>query len=206
MALRTFGVFCAATGVDRAKVAVGSFGGGFREQVEALHGAGGPQGVFGYVSTIASAMVEGGPDGNPRLRHLRYADHAPDLYGSVIMASRRVVEADRGAVAGLVRAINRGVADVVRDPEAGIDAVLRRAPYANRNAEMLRLRTTLAIEMAHPEGRRLGIGAIDPTRFGRSIRQMTAAAGLASAPPAADLFTPEFLPPPEERVTSLARA
>ncbi len=206
VALRTFGVFCAATGIDRARVDVGSFGGGFREQVEALHGGSGPQGVFGYVSTIASAMVEGGPDGNPRLRHLRYAEHAPDLYGSVIMASRRVMQADSSAVAGLVRAINRGVVDVVRNPDAGIDAVLRRAPYADRRAEMLRLKTTLAIEMAHPEGRRLGIGALDPARFERSIRQMASAAGLARVPAASEIFTSAFLPPVGERVTSLARA
>ncbi len=206
VALRTFGVFCAATGIDRAKVAVGSFGGGFREQVEALHGASDLHGVFGYVSTIASAMSKGGPDGNGRLHHLRFADHAPDLYGSVIMASRRVLDADRSAVAGLVRAINRGVRDAVRNPEAGIDAVLRRAPYADRRAEMLRLKTTLAIEMAHPEGRRLGIGAIDPARFGRSIAQMTAAANLAARPSAAEVFTLEFLPPTGERVTSLAKS
>ncbi len=82
---------------------------------------------------------------------------------------------------------------------------MRRAPYADRRAEMLRLKTTLAIEMAHPEGRRLGIGAIDPARFGRSIAQMAAAANLAASPSAAEVFTPEFLPPTGERVTSLAK-
>lgn len=205
VALRTFGVFCASAGVDRSKVAVGAFGGGFREQVEALHGSRSVHGVFGYVSTIASAMVEGGPDGNPRIRHLRFADHAPDLYGSVIMASRRLLAADPSAVAGLVRAVNRGVADAVRNPEAAIDAVMRRAPHADRNAEMLRLKTTLQIEMAHAEGRRIGIGALDAARLQRSIGQLAAANGLDRAPAATDVFTSEFLPPPEQRVRSLAR-
>lgn len=204
VALRTFGVFCAATGIDRNKVRIGAFGGGFRGQVEAMHGSDSVHGVFGYVSTIASAMVEGGPDGNPRLRHLRYADHAPDLYGSVLMASRRLLRTDRAAVAGLVRAFNRGVADVARDPEAGVAAVMRRAPDADRKSEMLRLKTTLTIEMAHAEGRRLGIGAVDGARFERSIAALAAAVGLKRAPPAAEVFTPEFLPPPDERVRSLA--
>lgn len=204
VALRTFGVFCAATGIDRTKVRVGAFGGGFRDQVEALHGSDSVHGVFGYVSTIASAMVEGGTDGNPRLRHLRFADHAPDLYGSVLMVSRRFLEADRAGVAGLVRAINRGVADVVRDPAAGIDAVMRRAPFADRKAEMLRLKTTLSIEMAHAEGRRLGIGAVDPARLERSIAALAAANGLARVPPGTEVFNPSFLPPPERRVRSLA--
>lgn len=205
VALRTFGVFCKATGVDRAKVAVGTFGGGFREQVEALQGATSVHGVFGYVSTIASAMVEGGTDGNRSLRHLRFADHAPDLYGSVIMASRRVLAADRPAVLGLVRAINRGVAEAVADPEAAIDAVLRRAPYADRNAEMLRLKTTLQIEMAHSEGKQIGIGAVDAARLQRSITQLALANGLKATPSASEIFTAEFLPPLGQRVRSLAR-
>ena len=204
VALRTFGVFCAATGIDRDKVGVGAFGGGFRDQVEALHGSDSVHGVFGYVSTIASAMVEGGTDGNPRIRHLRFADLAPDLYGSVLMASRRMLETDRASVSRLVRAINRGVSDVVRNPEAGIDAVMRRAPYADRKAEMLRLRTTLAIEMAHTEGRRIGIGAVDTARLERSIAALARANGLGRVPPVAEVFSLSFLPPLDQRVRSLA--
>ncbi|MGL4240714.1 MAG: hypothetical protein ACRCTI_06335, partial [Beijerinckiaceae bacterium] len=151
------------------------------------------------------AMVQGGADGNARIRHLRFADHAPDLYGSVIMASRRVLASDSAAVAGLVKAVNRGVADVARDPSAGIDAVMRRAPYADRKAETLRLATTLGIEMAHAEGRRLGIGAVDEARLQRSIGQMAKAANLSGAPVAQDVFNPDFLPPAERRVRSLAR-
>jgi NitT/TauT family transport system substrate-binding protein len=205
VALRTFGVFCNATGVDHSKVAVSTFGGGFREQVEALHGSPSVHGVFGYVSTIASAMAEGGTDRNGSLRHLRFADHAPDLYGSVIMASRRILGADRSAIHGLVRAFNRGVADVVRDPEAAIDAVIRRALYANRNAEMLRLKTTLQIEMAHREGSQLGIGAVDAARLQRSIGQMALANSLKNPLAASAIFTSEFLPPLAQRVRSLAR-
>lgn len=205
VALRTFGVFCAATGIDRAKVRVGAFGGGFRDQVEALHGSDSVHGVFGYVSTIASAMLEGGKDGNPRIRHLRFADHAPDLYGSVLMASRQMLETDRISVSGMVRAINRGVSDVARNPEAGIDAVMRRAPYADRKAEMLRLKTTLTIEMAHAEGRRIGIGAIENARLERSIAALAAANGLGRVPPVAEVFNSAFLPPLDQRVRSLAK-
>ncbi len=56
-----------------------------------------------------------------------------------------------------MRAINRGVRDAVGNPEAGHRRSHAPGAYADRSAEMLRLKTTLAIEMAHPEGRRLGI-------------------------------------------------
>ena len=203
VALRTFGAFCQSTGVDRSRVRIEPFGGGFRSQVEAMLASGSVHGVFGYVSTIASAMAEGGPDGNHRLRHLRFADHAPDLYGSTIMVSRKLLGTDKAAIMSLLRAVNRGVADTVRDPEAAIDAVMRRAPYADRSAEMLRLRTTLAIEMAHRDGKRLGIGAVDMARLQRSIGLIAVTNGLARTPALADIFQPEFLPPLDQRVRNL---
>jgi NitT/TauT family transport system substrate-binding protein len=205
VALKTFGAFCKSAGVDRSKVKVEPFGGGFRSQVEAMLGSRTVHGVFGYVSTIASAMAEGGPDNNRRLRHLRFADHAPDLYGSTFMASRRLLSEDRNAIAAVVRAFNRGLADVVRDPEAGIDAVMRRAAYADRDAEMLRLKTTLGIEMAHAEGKRLGIGAVDNARLQRSIDLIAATNDLQHSPPMADVFLSDFLPPLEQRIRNLAR-
>lgn len=73
------------------------------------------------------------------------------------------------------------------------------------HAEMLRVRTTLEIEMAHADGRQLGICAVENAKFQRSIRQMAEAANLKHIPDALDVFTPQFLPPIHERVRTLAR-
>jgi NitT/TauT family transport system substrate-binding protein len=204
VALKTFPAFCKATGVDGAKVVIRTFGGGMRAQVDSMLASNAVHGVFGYVSTIAAAMAEGGADANHRLRHFRFADRAPDLYGSVLMASRRLLSEDREAVASVVRAVNRGLQLAVRDPEAGIDAVMRRAYYANRAAEALRLKTTYRIEMAHAEGKRIGIGAVDDARLTRAIALVAETNGIARRPALREIFLPEFLPPLEQRVRSLA--
>lgn len=204
VALRTFGAFCKSAGIDQSKVTVRPFAGGMRSEMESILASDKAHGLFGYVSTIASALVEGGADLNPRVRYFRYAQYAPDLYGSAVMASRKAL-ADKDMVKGLVRAINRGLQDSVRDPEAGIDAVMRRAPHADRQAEMLRLKTTFAIEMAHSEGKRIGLGGIDEARMTRAIAALTETARLPRRPAVQEIFVPDFLPPVSDRVHSLAR-
>jgi NitT/TauT family transport system substrate-binding protein len=204
VALRTFGAFCQSTGIDRTKVKIEQTGGGFRSMADTMLESNSVRGVFGYVSTIASAMSQGGVDSNHLLRHFRFAQHAPDLYGSVLMASKNLMNTDRPAIAAVVRAFNRGVVEAVRDPEAAINSVMRRASYADRVSEMLRLKTTLAVEMAHSEGKRLGIGAVDPSRLMRSIELIATTNGLPRKPIADDIFTSQFLPPLNQRVKTLA--
>ena len=201
MALKTFPAFCKTTGIDAAKVNVRTFMGGMRSQVEAMLGSDRVHGVFGYVSTIASAMAEGGSDLNKSLRHFRFADHVPDLYGSTLMVSRKILKEDRAAVAGVVRAFNRGLKDAVQSPDAGIDAVMRRITFGDRPAEMLRLKTTF--EMAHADGKRLGIGAVDDQRLSRAIALLADTNRLARRPALREIFVHDFLPPLNERVRSL---
>ncbi|MGL4324386.1 MAG: ABC transporter substrate-binding protein [Beijerinckiaceae bacterium] len=204
VALRTFGAFCKSAGVNQGKVTVRPFAGGFRGEIENILASDAVHGLFGYVSTIAAALAEGGKDINARVRHFRFAQHVPDLYGSVVMASRKALE-DRAAVSGLVRAINRGLHDAVRDPAAGIDAVMRRVPHADRAVERLRLNTTYEIEMAHSEGKRIGLGAVDEARLTRAIALIADTNGLRRRPALEEIFVPDFLPPVADRVRSLAR-
>ncbi len=202
VALRTFGAFCAKTGADQASVTIKTFSGSMRAQVEAML-AGQFDGVFGYVSTITAAMASAGIDAREKLRFITYAQHVPDLYGSCLMATRRMIREEPRAVAALVRAINRGLADVLKDKDAAIDAVIRRDPAVRHAVDKLRLQTTLDVEMSHPEGKRLGIGDVDEARLQRSIELVARTNGLLRTPPLAEIFDRSFLPPAAERITSL---
>jgi NitT/TauT family transport system substrate-binding protein len=203
VALRTFGAFCETTGLDRAGVAIQTFDGSMRAQVEAML-AGRFDGVFGYVSTITAAMASAGIDAKEKLRFINYARHTPDLYGSCLMATRRMIREEPKAVAALVRAINRGLVDVLKDKDAAIDAVVRRDPAVRHAVDKLRLQTTLDVEMSHAEGKTLGIGDVDEARLLRSIQLVARTNGLPRAPALADIFDRSFLPSMAERVTSLA--
>ncbi|MEP3232671.1 MAG: ABC transporter substrate-binding protein [Hyphomicrobiales bacterium] len=204
VALRTFGAFCKVNGIDQSKVKVGNFGSGFRTQLQTMLATNNVDGVFGYVSTISSAMSRDDDDQNHLLRHLSFAEHAPDLYGSTIMATRKMLSADPDSIAGIVRAVNRGIHDAITDPEAAIDAVMRRAKFSSRTSQMLRFTTTIEIEMGHKEGKRIGIGAVDEMRLQRSIELIASTNKLPRVPSQSEIFTDRFLPSLNERVRHLA--
>lgn len=204
VALRTFGAFCRQAGVDAGRVRVSSSSGGMAGMVEQMLGSSEVHGVFGYVSTLAAAVAAARPELARRVRYLKYAELAPDLYGSALFASRRMLAEQPQAVRGMVRAFNDGLVALLRDLDAGIAAVIKRSG-GRPDVEMLRLRTTLDIEMAHSEGRRLGIGDADPTRLARAIVLMAATRGLPRVPAVDEVFVRDFLPPLAQRVTRLAR-
>ena len=126
VALQTFPVLAAAHGLDAAGVRISTSEAGMGVLVTGML-AGEYDGMFGYDSTITAALVTAGIP-LERIRFLPYATLTPDLYGSALMVSRRLVQSKPGLVLALVGAVNRGVAAVVAEPEAAIAATARRVP------------------------------------------------------------------------------
>lgn len=194
VALRTFGAFCLRAGVDRSRVTCREMHGDLHALIVAMLESDGVDGVFGYVSTIRSALAAKGVDDRATLRFIPYADHVPELYGSCVMASPRMLEEEGAALAAIVRAFGRGILDMRADPQAAIDAVARRRPDIPRAAERLRLRTTLEIEMAtlpHPASP----GEVDLARLTSAIALIVESQGLPATPRADRIFTNRFLAP-----------
>ena len=206
VALHTFGAFCASTGIEPSRVRVQTSFGGMRAMVEQMLHSNEVHGVFGYVSTISGAMAPAGAAALAQLRFLQYAEHVPDLYGSVLMVSRRLWQQEPDTVARVVLAFNHGLADMLRDPQAGIAAVARQAPGIDRAAEQLRWQTTLDIEMGHADGRTRGIGDVDDARLGRAIALIARSNGLPRVPAQHEVFSRDYLPAPRERVRIVGAA
>jgi NitT/TauT family transport system substrate-binding protein len=203
VALRTFGALCKVNGVERGRVRISS-GGGMAGMIERMLGSNEVHGVFGYVSTLKAAIAADKPGLARRVRYLKYADFVPDLYGSALFASRRMIQDHPNVVRGMVRGFNAGLVALMRDMNAGLDAVLARSG-GSRAVEALRLETTLAIEMAHAEGGRIGIGDVDDARLARGLDLLAQTNGLPRTPGVREVFVRDYLPPLSERVTSLAR-
>ena len=201
VALRTFGALCRHLNLDAGRVPISQAWAGMAGMAEDVL-AGRAAGAFGYVSTFAGALTSADPSLLRRVRFLRYADLVPDLYGSVVMASQRLLRDEPELVSRVIRALNRGVVDMLRDPEAGLEAVARAAPGLDRDAERTRLRATLDLEMnpALPAGSTpTALGDVDVARLERSIALMVAGSALPRAPSAREVFTGAHLPPAAER-------
>lgn len=204
VALQSFPVLAAAHRLDASRVRITTSEAGMGALVTGML-AGECDGTFGYDSTITAALLTAGVPVE-RVRFLPYATLTPDLYGSALMVSRRLAREQPAVVHALVRAVNRGVAAVAADAGAALAATKRRVPAMPEPAERARLEHTLRGDMGHPEGRRLGIGAVDDARFARGIAALCRAKALPRVPAAADVFDAAFAVPAADRITSLAGA
>ena len=190
-ALKLFPAFCKMTKIDCSKVKITNMQPNLREQM-LMQGQ--VDGVFGYVNTIRfSAKLMGVED--KQLRFINFGDYGMDLYSNSIIVSKKLLKEKPEAVRGLVRAINKGVLDTLKDPDAAVAAVAKREPLIKVPVERERLDATLKDEMNHPEIAKIGLGNIDPARLKKSIDILVEANALPRTPTVEEIFTPAFLPP-----------
>jgi NitT/TauT family transport system substrate-binding protein len=190
-ALKLFPALCKLVKIDCSKVKMTNMQPNLREQM-LMQGQ--VDGVFGYVNTIRfSAKLMGVED--KQLRYINYGDYGMDLYSNAIIVSKKLVKDNPKAVEGLVRAINKGLVDSLKDLNASVAAVAKREPLIKVPVEYDRFVQTLKDEMNHPEIAKIGLGNADPERLKKSIDILVEALNLPRTPTVAEIFTPAFLPP-----------
>ncbi len=194
-ALKLFPAFCKVTKIDCTKVNITNMQPNLREQM-LMQGQ--VDGVFGYVNTIrfSAKLIHVDPD--KQLRFMNYGDHGMDLYSNAIIVSKKLIKDNPAAVRGLVAAINHGIEDMIKDPDAAVAAVAKREPLIKVAVERERLEATLKLEMNHPEIAKIGLGNVDMARLKRSIDILVEAVNLPRTPTPQEIFTPAFLPPADE--------
>lgn len=197
-ALRLFPAFARLAGIDASRVNITNMNAQLREQ---MLNRGQVDGVFGFVNTIRFSAQLIGTNADTAYRWILYGDYGMDLYSNAIVVSRQLARDNPAAVAGLLRAINRGVADMLREPDAAVAAVARREPLINSQVERARLDATVRDEMNHPEIGRIGLGDVVDERFTRGIEILAQAQNLPRMPAMAEVFDRRFLPPLSERIT-----
>lgn len=203
-ALVTFDMLARATGTDLAKVKIERAATSMGAQVQDMLAGRGADGVFGFVNTIIASVAPLGISASD-LHFINYADHLPDMYGNTLFVTRELYSSGKAMTGGMVRAFNRALADTAADPQAAIDALARRIPSIDRGVNLTRLTGTLKSEMAHPEGAHIGIGDMDDARLKRLIDLIVRTKNLPRTPDVREVFVRDFLPPPAERIRSLAR-
>jgi NitT/TauT family transport system substrate-binding protein len=189
-ALKLFPAFCKIAKIDCTKVKITNMQPNLREQM-LMQGQ--VDGVFGYVNTIRFSAKLMGVQEN-QLRFINYGDYGMDLYSNAIIVSKKLVKDNPKAVAGLVRAINKGLIDSLKDIDASVAAVAKREPLIKVAVEKERFVQTLKDEMNHPEIAKIGLGNVDPERLKKAITILVEANNLPRTPAVSEVFTPAFLP------------
>jgi NitT/TauT family transport system substrate-binding protein len=198
-ALKLFPALCKIGKIDCTKVKITNMQPNLREQM-LMQGQ--VDGVFGYVNTIRfSAKLMGVEE--KQIRYINYGNYGMDLYSNGIIVSKKLVKEKPEVVQALLRAINKGIVDTLKDPDASVASVAKREPLIKTLVERERLDATLREEMNHPEIARIGLGDVDIARLKRSIDILVDANELPRTPAVEEIFTPALLPPLADRPKQL---
>src|ERR1700730_3967706 len=153
-ALKLFPALCKSAKIDCTKVNITNMQPNLREQM-LMQGQ--VDGVVGYVNSIRfSAKLRGVEE--KQLRYINYGDYGMDLYSNAAIVSKKLVKEKPEAVRGLVRAINKGIVDSLKDIDASVAAVAKREPLIKVPVERERFEATLKDEMNHPELAEIALG------------------------------------------------
>lgn len=123
-----------------------------------------------------------------------YGASGLDIYSNGVMVSRKLLAEHPEAVQGLVNAIAKAMADVLANPQEGVDIITATEPLSNGELELKRLQFALDHLIFSDESKENGIGAVDPERLARSIATIKSLYDLPSAPAVEDVFDASFLP------------
>ncbi len=199
-ALKLFPAFAKVANFDATKVNITNMAPNLREQM-LLRGQ--VDAIFGFINTVYFSAKLVGIEPERELHFINYADYGMDLYSNAIVFGRSFAKDNPKAVAGFVKAVNRAINDSLANPEAAIDAVMKREPLLKRDLEKERLMATIKQEMGHPEVNRIGLGDVDGERLKRAIAVVVEANGLPRAPTNDEVFDRSFLPPRADRASKL---
>ena len=194
-ALKLFPAFCKITKIDCDSIKITNMAPNLREQMLMQKQV---DGVFGYVNTIRFSAMLIHVDPDKDIRFINYGDYGMDLYSNAIIVSKKLVKDNPAAVKGLIGAINHGLLDTLKDPDAAVAAVAKREPLINVKVERERLDATLKDEMNSPEIAKIGLGNVDAARLKRSIDILVNAEGLPRTPAIDEVWTSAFLPPVDD--------
>ncbi len=155
--------------------------------------------VTSYMNLIAQNL-----DPEKDFRWLYYGDLGLDLYSNGVMVSQKLMREKPEAVRGLVKAINRAVAECAAKPDPCIDSLAKAEPLINKSIEKRRMILALSRQMLTREADALGLGDIDDKRLQATIDTVAEAFTLPRKPALTDVFSRMALPAKADRVIKLA--
>lgn len=137
---------------------------------------------------------------------LRYSDFGVNLVNIGMMANESFLRDRPDTVRRVLRAVNRGYAEAIANPNAALDSLMRRDPLLNRAIEGERLIYNAVRMVGQEDAKQGGLGFFTEATIRNSIEVISSAEGLPNRIGAPELWNPDFLPPADQRrLPSLGR-
>jgi NitT/TauT family transport system substrate-binding protein len=197
---RLFPVFAKLNGVDASRVEILNMAPNLQEQMLVQDQVAGSL-IFTATSYMNLVGMKLDPDKD--FRWMNFGDFGVDIYSNGVMVSPKLLKDNPKAVSGLVKAVNKALMDTIANPDAAIDALMKREPLLNRDVEKRRLQYAFRTLMLTKEAAEIGFGDIKDDRMAKAIGYVGEAYGLTTLPTPAQVFNRSFLPPAAERAVKV---
>ncbi|CAN5474569.1 ABC transporter substrate-binding protein [soil metagenome] len=138
-----------------------------------------------------------------QLSVLSYADVGVALYGNAFLASTKMIAENPKAIAGFLRATNRGLMETLANPLAAMAFVKQREGLIDEKLEARRFEITAAYLTA-ADTRTHGVGAVRAELVQQQVDQVSEIFGLKTKPDASQIYNLSFMPPLAERMVKRA--
>ncbi len=188
--------FKQAAGIDDSKITIESIGFPVREPMLAK---GDVDAVFGFAFSVILNLKAQGIAADD-IATILMADNGLNLYGNSVLVNSDFAAENPEAVKGFLKALAKGFADAVANPEEGVAAVLKRNETLNPEIEKERLDMANAMNIKTPYVVENGMGTVDMARLSASIETLKVSMGLKGNVKAEQVFDASFLPAKEERM------
>ncbi|MFN7004253.1 MAG: ABC transporter substrate-binding protein [Roseinatronobacter sp.] len=185
-----FPIFAAENDLDMADITVEPVGFPTREPMLA---EGKVDSVTGFSFSASLNLIRlGVPEDD--LSILLMADHGVALYGNAVIVNTDFAEANPEAVTGFLRAIAMGWKDAIAEPDAAIEALIKRNPAADAELEKRRFEMAVEANVLTDWVKENGMGNVDSDRMALAIEQTRSVYEFQNEPDAALYFTDAYLP------------
>ena len=150
--------------------------------------------VPGYLDAEVPEL-EAKAGGPGSLSILQGADYGYVAYGSGVFTSEKLAKEKPGLVGGFVKAYSAAFADVIGDPGAAVDIVIKANPeYAGKRDVLLaQLHADISATMFGPDTATHGVGWISPEHWARMVTTLKTQGALPADAPTEGGFDTTFL-------------
>ena len=155
-------------------------------------------GTAGFVNSNIPALLDVGIKLED-IYAVKYADFGANLYGLTLATTKAFAEKNPDSVRAMVKALNKGTIDTIKDPPAALKVMKAADPMMKDDVEKVRL--DLALSMTNTDWvKKNGLSVAQPERLKFTIDSVAAAYGIANPPKPEDVYADKYLPPIDERI------
>ena len=122
------------------------------------------------------------------------ANNGLKLYGNAIIVNKDFASANPDKVSSFLKAVGKGWASSIKDPEKAVKSLIERNPAADLVLETRRLKLAIEGNVLTPYTEKNGMGKIDMERMTAALAQLEQTYEFTSKAEISNFYTDQYLP------------